>query len=141
MLGRNDADPIGPTIATDVAALRTALGPATELFVIVPLDGRVGSSMTTGMTSYCGTFGSVTTISGTRVYLTCANDPKTFYIGFGADGATGLDNGVTFESSDGTHPNTERHSIIATYVTQAIMAIESAGSSVSGLHPSPIVVQ
>ncbi len=139
-LGRNDSGSIGSTIATAVTTTRSLLGATTKLYVLVPLAQTIKTALDTGMTSYCGSLSGAVAISGTRTYKTCSGDSHTYYIDFGADGSSGLVGAVSYESFDGTHPNSFTQSKVAAYLTEAIKQIEG-GSVVSGSGPGPIIVQ
>lgn len=125
--GRNDSSGIAATIATDLTALRAALGPDTLLYVVIPFAGTIASDLTSAFATYGGT---VTTgsLPGGITYRTCSTDSKAYLINLGAAGSQGLNSGASYYSVDGTHPNTLGQSRLASLLVDTIGAIEAAVS-------------
>jgi GDSL-like Lipase/Acylhydrolase family len=144
-LGTNDAlqgvsgSGLQGTIAADLAALRTALGPATKIYHFVPFGGFSRADITAAAASYGGTSTTVTG-AGTATYRSFANDANYFLCDLGADAQTGITGlgSPTAQSVDGTHPNTATQASLAAKAFALITLIE--GSTATGVTVSPSTV-
>lgn len=128
-LGYNDGNgSYGATVASCLAALRAAVGPAVPVYVFVYLQGTARAPLTAGFTSYAGAL-TATTLAGTATYSKGPNDAKAYLIDFGADWAPGFGVGAGgIWSSDAAHYNTLGAVRAGSLFAWAIRSIEGAGT-------------
>jgi hypothetical protein len=125
-LGTNDGSGYSATVATDLAALRAALGAATKIYHFIPFGGFGRSDQQAGAASYGGT-ASTFAGAGTATYRSFSGDANYFLCDLGSDAQTGITGlgSPTAQSADGTHPNTATQASLAAKATALIQLIES----------------